>query len=200
MHGVAALWGFYFAYTPNQTDEEVRKSKLSQDLILASRELDLAIDSAIHGPEVAEHQVAVAEHYFYTLYLARVLVLSRFLHTIPRECDARHACVEWATFQYDPPCNSYGDDVFAIVYRHVLNARASTADLKRTAEARFNSLVRRNERLFSKEHLNPALGRLPFYLAVDEIEASVHQRPTSRRRPACSRLGVSALFYGMDTR
>lgn len=199
MHGVAALWGFYFAYSPNKTDEEARKSKLSQDLILATRELGVAIDTTIHGPEVAEHQVAVAEHYFYTLYLARVLVLSRFLDTIPRDWNERSACVEWASFQYDPPCNSDGDDVFAIVYRHVLNARASTADLKRTAEARFNALARRNERLLSKKWINPALN-LPFYLAVDEIEAPIHQSPSSGRRPACSRLGVSALFYGMDIR
>lgn len=199
MHGVAALWGFYFAYSPNKTDEEARKSKLSQDLILATRGLGVAIDTAVHGSEVASHWAAIAQHYFYMLYLARVLVLSRFLDAAPQDWDERDARAEWASFQYDPPCDPDGDDVFAIFFQHVMQARASTADLKRTAEARFNALVRRNERLFSKKRNDPALNH-PFYFAIDEIEAPICQSPASGRRPACSRLGVSALFYGVDTR
>ncbi|EIM78983.1 uncharacterized protein STEHIDRAFT_126666 [Stereum hirsutum FP-91666 SS1] len=188
--GVGTHWGFYFAYSPNKTAEEVRKSNLSQDLLLATQELGATVDTASLSPEAISRRTAAAERCFYALYLTRIIVLSRFLEFLHIDPDDgyHHAC--WAVFQQNPPRTSDGDDVFSVVYRHVARARGSIAELKRTAETRFETLVERRARY-------PP--RFPFYLAVDEVEAPTSPNLLSGRRPACSRFGVSALFYGFDT-
>lgn len=94
MWGLGTYWGFYFAYSPNKTDEEARRSSLSQDLILATQDLGAAMDTAVHGVDTESNRVAMAQRSFYALYLARILVFSRFLDCIPREGDERTARVE----------------------------------------------------------------------------------------------------------
>lgn len=115
------------------------------------------------------------------------------------------ARIEWALFQRSPPRMSDGSDIFSTVYRHVTQARGSALDLKRTAEGRFRSLVKKNEHLFLDHILFEGRDLYfvprytpPFFLVVDEVEAPVLQSPSSNRRPACSSRGVSALFYGFD--
>ncbi|EIM79039.1 uncharacterized protein STEHIDRAFT_173254 [Stereum hirsutum FP-91666 SS1] len=199
--GVGTHWGFYFAYSPNKTTEEVCKSNLSQDLLLATQELGATVDTASLSPEAISCRTAAAERCFYALYLTRIIVLSRFLEFLPKDLDDgyHHAC--WAVFQRNPPRTSEGDDVFSVVYRQVARARGSIAELRRTAETRFETLVERNKRLFVRLNARGARypPRFPFYLAVDEVEAPTSPNLLSGRRPACSRFGVSALFYGFDT-
>ncbi|EIM85555.1 uncharacterized protein STEHIDRAFT_158186 [Stereum hirsutum FP-91666 SS1] len=191
--GISAYWGLYFAYSPNKTAEEARKSKLSQDLILAIEDLSTVVDTASHSPEATSCRAAMAERCFYALYLSRIVVLSRFLDCLPRDLHVRYARAEWASFQHSPPCTTDGDDIFSVVYRHIMRTQCSTVDLKRTAEARFDSLHWKNLQYFDDEY-----GTLPFYIVVDEIEAAVPQTTSSGRRPACSRLGINTLFYGFD--
>lgn len=198
--GVGTHWGFYFAYSPNKTAEEVCKSNLSQDLFLATQELGATVDTAILSPEAISRRTAAAERCFYALYLTRIIVLSRFLEFLPKDLPDgyHHAC--WAVFQQNPPRTSDGDDVFSVVYRHVARARGSIAELKRTAETRFDTLVERSPGFFFKLHeWGRYPPRFPFYLAVDEVEAPISPHLLSGRRPACSRFGVSTLFYGFDT-
>lgn len=196
LSGVSRYWGFYFAYSPNKTAEEARGINLSQDVILAIQHLGAEVDTATLSSEAMNHRATLAKHCFYALYLTRIIVLSRFLDCLPRDSKVQFARSAWAAFQRDPPRTAEGDDVFSMVYRHVTKARGSIADLKRTAETRFDSLVYRNQHLFGEEDdpSNP-----PFYLAIDEVEAPVPQNASSGRRPACSRLGINALFYGFDT-
>lgn len=193
MLGIGAYWGLYFAYSPNKTAEEARQSKLSQDLILAIEDLSTVVDTASHSPEATSCRAAMAERCFYALYLSRIVVLSKFLDCLPRDLHVRYARAEWASFQHSPPFTPDGDDIFSVVYRHITRARCSTVDLKRTAEARFDALVWKNRQLF-----RDGRGTLPFYIVVDEIEAAVPQTTSSRRRSACSRLGINTLFYGFD--
>ncbi|EIM79691.1 uncharacterized protein STEHIDRAFT_163512 [Stereum hirsutum FP-91666 SS1] len=197
VYGVSACWGLYFAYSPNKTVEEARKSNMSQDLILAIQELGATIDTATLSPEAISRRAAIAELCFYTLYLTRIIVLSRFLECLPQDIFVRFARSEWAVFQRDPPRTSEGDDVFSVVYRHVAKARRSIAGLKRTVETRFETLVYKNKHLFNDQS-DPA-SIIPFYLAVDEVDTPVGQTPLSGRRPACSRSSVNALFFGFDT-
>lgn len=199
LQGLSRQFGFYFAYSPNKTAEEARKSNLSQDLILAIQELGTAMDTATHSLETIPHYTTVAKRCFYALYLTRIIVLSKFLDCIPLDVDSVFVPAEWALFQHGPPRISDGDDVFCTVYRHVMRACGSVFDLKRTAQARFNNLVKSNKRFFSQNRTIQAR-ELPFYLVpvVDEVEAPIFQGPSSDCRPACSRLGVSALFWGFD--
>lgn len=195
--GLSRYWGFYFAYSPNKTAEETRNCSLSQDLILATQQLSAAVDTATFSPEASFNRATEAERCFYILYLTRIVVLSLFVDRLPRDLPADVVRAEWAVFQCDSPRTSEGDDVFSIVYRHVAKAPSSLADLKRAAEARFDSIVYRNRHLFYGESIKPS--ESPFYLAIDEVEAPVPQIPSTGRRPACSRLGISLLFYGFDT-
>ncbi|EIM85534.1 uncharacterized protein STEHIDRAFT_158163 [Stereum hirsutum FP-91666 SS1] len=200
---VSAHWGFYFAYSPNKTAEEARASKLSHDLILATQELGASMDTATYNHKATSHHAALAQHCFYALYLTRIIALQRFLDCLPRDMDAELARSEWALFQYDPPRLPDGDDIFSAIYRRVTRACGSVFDLKRAAEARFRALVKKDRQFFLKKREHPlvifaASYQLPFYLAVDEVEEPVLQSPSSGRRPACSRLGVNALFYGFD--
>lgn len=197
LQGISAHWGFYFSYSPNKTAEEAREHKLSQDLILAAQELGTAMDTATHSREAMARHAALAQRCFYALYLTRIIVFSRFLDRFPRDTRSKHVRSEWAVFQHNPPRMPDGDDVFSTVYRHVTRARGSVFDYKRTAEARFNTLFKRNLRIFFEKCTTPP-PKVPFYLAVDEVEAPIIQCPSSGRRPACSRLGVSALFHGFD--
>lgn len=186
---------------------------MSQDLILATQELGSIMDTATRTHETESYHTALAHRCFYALYLTRIIVLSRFLDCLPRDIDIEFARTEWAVFQHAPPRLPNRDDVFSAVYRHVKRACSSVFDLKRTAEGRFNALFTRNRHLFHKKLYHPsnypmvlkALEnslnvKFPFYLAIDEVEAPVYQNASSSRRPACSRLGVSALFYGFDKR
>lgn len=197
MYGVSICWGLYFSYSPNKTVEEACKSNMSQDLILAIQELGASIDTATPSPEAISRRAAIAELCFYTLYLTRIVVLSRFLECLPHDIHVPFARSEWAVFQRDPPRTSEGDDIFSVVYRYIAKARRSIAGLKRTAETRFETLVYKNQRLFTN-HCPIAL-QTPFYLAVDEVDTPVGQTPLSGRRPACSRTSVNALFFGFDT-
>lgn len=197
MRGVSAYWGLYFSYSPNKTAGEARESNLSQDLILATQELGDVADTAILNYEATSHCAAMAMRCFYALYLTRIIIFARFLDCLPRDLHVTYARTEWAVFQHDPPCTPEGNDIFATVYRCVVRTGGSIFDLKRTTEARFRALVKRNERFFPEEYGNPA-SKSPFYLVVDEVEAPVFHSPSSGRRPACSRRGVSALFYGFD--
>ncbi|EIM79646.1 uncharacterized protein STEHIDRAFT_163470 [Stereum hirsutum FP-91666 SS1] len=197
MYGVSVCWGLYFSYSPNKTVEEARKSNMSQDLILAIQELGATIDTATLSPEAISRRAAMAELCFYTLYLTRIVVLSRFLECFPQDIYVPFARSEWAVFQRDPPRTSEGEDIFSVVYRHVAKARHSIAGLKRTAETRFETLVYKNKRLFTN-HCEIA-SQTPFCLAVDEVDTPVGQTPLSGRRPACSRSSVNALFFGFDT-
>lgn len=195
----STYWGFYFAYSPNKTVEEARAGKLSQDLILATEQLGAAVDTATLSCQATPDCAVLAERYFYTLYLTRILVLSRFLDCLPRDVPRCYAPTLWAMFQHDPPRMPDGDDVFAKVYRHVTSWDSPTFDLKRTAEAHFTALITKNERLFSRPGRDKHEGlNSRFYLVVNEVEAPVSQAPSSGRRPACSRHGVSTLFYGFD--
>lgn len=171
---------------------------MSQDLILATQEVGAAVDTATLNPQATARRAALAERSFYTLYLTRTIAFSRFLDCLPRDIDVKCARTEWDVFQHDPPRTSGGDDVFAVIYRQVTKAGGSVFDLRRTAKARFSALVQRNLHLFPEKRSRTAPLEPSFYLAVDEVEAPVFQSPTSGNRPACSRCGVSALFYGFD--
>ncbi|EIM85539.1 uncharacterized protein STEHIDRAFT_158169 [Stereum hirsutum FP-91666 SS1] len=182
---LSAYWGFYFAYSPNKTAEEARASQMSQDLILATQELGSIMGTATRSHEPESYHTALAHRCFYALYLTRIIVLSRFLECLPRDIDSEYARAGWAVFQHAPPRMPDGDDVFSATYRHVTRARGSVFDLRRTVKARFRALAKSNRRLSIK---------LPFHLAVDEVEAPISRNRSSSHRPACSRLSVSALF------
>lgn len=184
---LGAHWGFYFAYSPNKTAEEARASQMSQDLILATQELGSIMDTATRSHKTESYHTALAHRCFYALYLTRIIVLSRFLECFPRDIDLEYARAGWAVFQHAPPRMPDGDDVFSAAYRHVTRARGSVFDLRRTVKARVRALAKSNRRLSIK---------LPFDLAVDEVEATISQNPSSSHRPACSRLSVSALLSG----
>ncbi|EIM90504.1 uncharacterized protein STEHIDRAFT_119487, partial [Stereum hirsutum FP-91666 SS1] len=83
-----------------------------------------------------------------------------------------------------------------MVYRHVARARGSIAELKRTAETRFDTLVERSPGLFFELH---EWGRyppdFPFYLAIDEVEAP---NLLSGRRPGYSRFGVIVAIHSLE--
>lgn len=197
MSGLSVYWGFYFAYSPNKTVKEAQESNLSQDLILAIQQLGASVDTVDLGLEAVSHRAAVAKRCFYALYLTRIVILSMFLDHLPRDLRVEYAQSQWAAFQRNPPRTSEGDDIFSVAYRHIARAQGSILDLKRTAETRFDTLVARNQHLFNDE--SDATSIPPFFLAVDEVEAPIFQSPLSGRRPACTRLGVNALFYGFDT-
>lgn len=165
------------------------------------------MDTATHNHEATSHHAALAQRCFNALYLTRIIALQRFLDCLPRDVDAEIARIEWALFQFDPPRLPDGDDIFSVIYRHVTRACGSVFDLKRAAEGRFRALVKKDRHLFlKKSQLQSQLPyvlfqfsrQLPFLLAVDEVEKPVLQSPSGGHRPACSRLGVNALFYGFD--
>lgn len=142
---------------------------------------------------------------FYALYLARILVLRRFLDCLPSDLSEAQARKEWLYFQIAPPPISSGVDIFTAVFEAI--AGGELKDLRRCADCTLTGLGWRNHKWFSKS-FSTLYGREgayvdvveegppPLYIVVDEVEMpnSESQKPRTVRRAARRRAQVYSLL------
>lgn len=174
-----------------------------------SPDLDLALRYLKRSSKAAD--APDGDRIFSALYLARILVLSQLLDSLPDSLSETQAREEWLHFQLNPPRTSSGDDIFSTVFSGIIEGDA--ADLRRAAECRLGALGWRNHKWFSRSLkasytrkgaiVSPLDGKLPpFYLAVDEVTAgrpeSIGVDTREVRRAYRRRAAVHTLFSRPD--
>lgn len=155
-----------------------------------------------------DDKATIAQECFYALYLARVVVFSEFLDSLPDDISKEQARKEWLYFQLAPPRASGDseDDVFATVFRAI--STSDPEDIRKSAKGRMISAPWKHYKWFPKsirvfqmegeplplldEDTDP-----PLHLIVDEITphgAESSEAYASRRARRFQEL-VYALFW-----
>ncbi|EIM81174.1 uncharacterized protein STEHIDRAFT_142410 [Stereum hirsutum FP-91666 SS1] len=191
-------WGFYFSFT------SVATCPVSKDLELAAKMLDMRLTTSQPGDDKA----TIAQECFYALYLARVIVFSEFLDSLPDDLSEEQARKEWLYFQLAPPRASGDseDDVFATVFRAI--STSDPEDIRKSAKGRMISAPWKHYKWFPKSIIVfqkqgdplPLLDERtdpPLHLIIDEITppgAESSEAYASRRARRFREL-VYALFW-----
>lgn len=155
-----------------------------------------------------DDKATIAQECFYALYLARVIVFSEFLDSLPDDLSEEQARKEWLYFQLAPPRASGDseDDVFATVFRALSSSKPE--DIRKSAKGRMISAPWKHYKWFPKSiivfqnqgHRFPLLDERtdpPLHVIVDEITppgAESSEVYASRRARRFREL-VYALFW-----